>query len=384
MAVILDVVVNHISNYDWHPLKYIDKTVYFKLDEHGNFLSQCCGNLLASDHQPVRDYIIESLKYWMTDYHIDGFRFDQAHLLSTETATFIIDELKKINPNVIIYGEAWNDREAEFSKMGWGSFNAKFRDVLRGDLHNYDEKGFLFGNFRNRETLENLQSLILGTPNTYQSPAHAVNFLEVHDDYCFNDYLRLSSSRNSKDDIIQDPMKHIELDDDLLRKNKLGALVLLTSQGIPIIHQGQDWAHSQIIVETDADDPDVGKMDRNPYNKDNETNWVNWLEKEQNKELADYYSGLIDLRRTHSEFRHATKKDFKFQGLADHALGYVIRDRIAVYINGENSMDIDTDLPLGDWQLMVNQNEVNLNGIRQISGKISIPPTSGMVLQRIN
>ena len=384
MAVILDVVVNHISNYDWHPLKYIDKTVYFKLDKQGDFLSQCCGNLLASDHQPVRDYIIESLKYWMTDYHIDGFRFDQAHLLSAETATFIIDELKKINPNVIIYGEAWNDREAEFSELGWGSFNARFRDVLRGDLHNYDEKGFLFGNFRDSESLKNLQSLILGTPNIYQSSAHAVNFLEVHDDYCFNDYLRLSSGRNSKDDIIQDPMKHIELDDDLLRKNKLGALILLTSQGIPIIHQGQDWAHSQIIAETDAHDPNVGKMDRNPYNKDNETNWVNWLEKEQNKELADYYSGLIDLRRTHTEFRHATKKDFKFQGLADHALGYVIRDRIAVYINGENSTAVETDLPEGKWQLIVNNEEVNLNGIRQVSGKISIPPTSGIVLQRIN
>lgn len=384
MAVILDVVVNHISNYDWHPLKYIDKTVYFKLDEQGDFLSQCCGNLLASDHQPVRDYIIESLKYWMTDYHIDGFRFDQAHLLSVETARFIIDELKKINPNVIIYGEAWDEKEKEFSEMGWGSFNARFRDVLRGDLHNYDEKGFLFGDFRDKETLENLQALILGTPNIYQSPAHAVNFLEVHDDYCFNDYLRLSSSRNSKDDIIDDPMKHIELDDDLLRKNKLGALILLTSQGIPIIHQGQDWAHSQIIAETDAHDPNVGKMDRNPYNKDNETNWVNWLEKEQNKELADYYSGLIDLRRTHTEFRHTTKKDFKFQGLADHALGYVIRNRIAVYINGENSTAVETDLPEGKWQLIVDNEEVNLNGIRQVSGKISIPPTSGMVLQKMN
>lgn len=384
MAVILDVVVNHISNYDWHPLKYIDKTVYFKLDEQGDFLSQCCGNLLASDHQPVRDYIIESLKYWMTDYHIDGFRFDQAHLLSAETATFIIDELKKINPNVIIYGEAWNDREAEFSKMGWGSFNAKFRDVLRGDLHNYDEKGFLFGNFRDSESLENLQSLILGTPNIYQSPAHAVNFLEVHDDYCFNDYLRLSSGKNSKDDIIQDPMRHIELDGNLLRKNKLGALILLTSQGIPIIHQGQDWAHSQIIAETDAHDPNVGKMDRNPYNKDNETNWVNWLEKEINKELADYYSGLIDLRRTHTEFRHATKKDFKFQGLADHALGYVIRDRIAVYINGENSTAVETELPEGKWQLIVNNEEVNLNGMLTVSGEITIPPTSGLILKRVN
>ncbi len=384
MAVILDVVVNHISNYDWHPLKYIDKSVYFKLDEQGNFLSQCCGNLLASDHQPVRDYIIESLKYWMTDYHIDGFRFDQAHLLSAETATFIIDELKKINPNVIIYGEAWNDRETEFSKMGWGSFNAKFRDVLRGDLHNYDEKGFLFGNFRDSESLRNLQSLILGSPNIYQSSAHAVNFLEVHDDYCFNDYLRLSSSRNSKDDIIDDPMRHIELDDDLLRKNKLGAFILLTSQGIPIIHQGQDWAHSQIIAETDANDPNEGKMDRNPYNKDNETNWVNWLEKEQNKELADYYSGLIDLRRTHTEFRHATKKDFKFQGLADHALGYVIRDRIAVYINGENSNAVETDLPEGKWQLIVNNEEVNLNGMLTVSGEITIPPTSGLILKRVN
>lgn len=384
MAVILDVVVNHISNYDWHPLKYIDKSVYFKLDEQDNFLSQCCGNLLASDHQPVRDYIIESLKYWMTDYHIDGFRFDQAHLLSAETARFIINELKKINPNVIIYGEAWNDRETEFSKMGWGSFNAKFRDVLRGDLHNYDEKGFLFGNFRDSESLKNLQSLILGTSDIYQSPAHAVNFLEVHDDYCFNDYLRLSSSRNSKDDVIDHPMKHIELDDDLLKKNKLGALILLTSQGIPIIHQGQDWAHSQIIAETDANDPNVGKMDRNPYNKDNETNWVNWLEKEQNKELADYYSGLIELRRIHSEFRHATKKDFKFQGLADHALGYVIRDRIAVYINGENSNAVETDLPEGKWQLIVNNEEVNLNGMLTVSGEITIPPTSGLILKRVN
>ena len=335
IAVILDVVVNHISNYDWHPLKYIDKTVYFKLDDNGDFIGQCCGNLLATDNQTVRDYIIESLKYWMTEYHIDGFRFDQAHLLSAETATLILDELRQINPNVIIYGEAWNEREKEFSELGWGSFNARFRDVLRGDLHNYNDKGFLFGNFRDGESLENIQSIITATPGIYQTPSHAINFLEVHDDYCFNDYLRLSSGKNSMNDIINDPMKHIELDNNLLNMNKLGALILMTSQGIPIIHQGQDWAHSQIIADTEADDPDVGKMDRNPYNKDNETNWVSWLEKEQNKELVDYYTGLIQLRRSTSEFRHANPKDFKFQGLSETALGYVIRDRIAVYMNGD-------------------------------------------------
>ena len=95
IAVILDIVVNHISNYDWHPLKYIDKSVYFKLDHDGNYLSQCCGNLLNTDHDKVRQYIIESLKHWMTEYHIDGFRFDQAHLLSAETATLIRNDLHK-------------------------------------------------------------------------------------------------------------------------------------------------------------------------------------------------------------------------------------------------------------------------------------------------
>lgn len=388
MAVILDVVVNHISNYDWHPLKYIDKTVYFKLDENENFLSQCCGNLLATDHQPVRDYVIESLKYWMTDYHIDGFRFDQAHLLSPEMATLIKDELTKINPNVIIYGEAWDEREKEFSKLGWGSFNARFRDLLRGDLHNYNDQRFLFGNFRDGESIEDLQSIIMGTisgkKSVYQSPAHAVNYLEVHDDFCFNDYLRLSSGINTKEDIIQDPMKHIELSPKLLKMNKLGALILLTSQGIPIIHQGQEWAHSQIVAETDANDPNVGKMDRNPYNKDNETNWVNWLEKEQNLDLTNYYSDLIKLRRSITELRHANPKDFKFQGLSEMAVGYVIRDRIAVYINGENSNAIETELPEGTWRVIADGEKVNINGIREISGTITLPATSGMVLQRVN
>ena len=324
----------------------------------------------------------------MTDYHIDGFRFDQAHLLSPEMATLIKDELTKINPNVIIYGEAWDEREKEFSKLGWGSFNARFRDLLRGDLHNYNDQGFLFGNFRDGESIEDLQSIIMGTisgkKSVYQSPAHAVNFLEVHDDFCFNDYLRLSSGINTKEDIIQDPMKHIELSPKLLKMNKLGALILLTSQGIPIIHQGQEWAHSQIIAETDANDPNVGKMDRNPYNKDNETNWVNWLEKEQNLDLTNYYSGLIKLRRSITELRHANPKDFKFQGLSEMALGYVIRDRIAVYINGESSNAIETELPEGTWRVIADGEKVNINGIREISGSITLPPTSGMVLQRVN
>ena len=135
-------VINHVSNYDWHPLKFIDRDLYFRLDERGNYVSQCCGNLLDMDNKHVQQYVIESLKYWMLEYHIDGFRFDQAHLLSLETAELISSELRSLNPGVIIYGEAWDNRSKEFSEIEWGSFNAHFRDVIRGDLHDFEKKGF--------------------------------------------------------------------------------------------------------------------------------------------------------------------------------------------------------------------------------------------------
>ena len=107
-------------------------------------------------------------------------------------------------------------------------------------------------------------------------------------------------------------------------------------------------------------------------------------EKEQNKKLVDYYTGLIQFRRTTTELRHADPTDFKFQGLSETALGYVIRDRIAVYMNGDPKKSVSTELPEGQWKLIVNRDEINLNGINEISGTITIPPTSGMVLKRIN
>ena len=388
ISVILDVVINHVSNYDYHPLKYIDKTVYFKLDSVNNYLSQCCGNLLNTDNEKVQQYIIESLKYWMTDYHIDGFRFDQCHLLSSETAILIRNELKSINPNVIIYGEAWNNRETEFSNLGWGSFNAKFRDVLRGDLHNTKIKGFLFGQYRPEESLKDIRSIIMGSSfdinPIYKSPKYSINFLEVHDNYTFSDYIRFSLDIASKDDIIKEPTIILNNKNKILKINKLAAVILFTSQGIPIIHQGQEWAHSQIIAKSNFPDPDIGKIDNNPYNKDNQTNWINWNHKELNKELVNYYKNLIQIRRSIPLFRHATKDDFRFQGLSEHALGFLIKDKIAVYINGNQFSNISTELPQGNWTVLANEKYANINGTEVISKTLVIPPTSAYILIKNN
>jgi pullulanase/glycogen debranching enzyme len=108
IAVILDVVYNHVSQYDYNCFKYLDKFYYFRTDSAGNFLSLSgCGNDFKTERPMARRLIIESIKYWMTEYHIDGFRFDLAAMIDFETAKAIYQEAKKINPNVILIAEAW-------------------------------------------------------------------------------------------------------------------------------------------------------------------------------------------------------------------------------------------------------------------------------------
>ena len=382
ISVILDVVINHVSNYDWHPLKFIDKEVYFKLDKNGDYISQCCGNILDTENKYVRQYIIESLKYWMVEYHIDGFRFDQAHLLSIETAKLISDELKNVNPGVIIYGEAWDNRSREFSEINWGSFNAHFRDVLRGDLHNYNEKGLLFSSYRPNENKKDLKLIISGTSfnegGMYKSPSHSINFLEVHDDYCFSDFLRLSSGENNKNDIILDKLNHISLSPKLMKMNKLGAFILFTSQGVPLIHQGQEWGHSQIIAQSNVVDVNVSKMDSNPYNKDNETNWVNWDELNQNEDLVSFYKRLIKIRKQNTFFRKINYEEVEFFDLNNRfALGYSFDKKMIAFINGDNKNNIEASLPDGIWDLLISTVDYNA---KKFEGIINLEPTSGVLL----
>ena len=387
IAVILDVVINHVSNYDYHPLKYIDKSIYFKLNDDGSYKSQCCGNLLDTENTKVREYIISSLKHWMINYHIDGFRFDQCYLLSSETARLIEKELKAINPNVYLYGEAWNERESEFSKLGWGSFNAYFRDVMRGDLHDTNIKGFLFGNYRPGENIDDIKSVLSGTSagktKTYSTSKHAVNFLEVHDDYCFNDYIRFSLGLNEKSDMINDPINHIKLNDTQLKINKLGAMFLLFSKGVPIIHQGQEWGHSQIIEFTSAEDVNVGKMDRNPYNKDNTTNWVNWNELPVNIELINFYKNLIELRKQFPSLSSINTDNLFFDVIDERVIGYFPDKDLAVFFNGHIDQKIEVILPPGKWKILLDENNFNLDGFKTVDRKILLSKLSGAFLQKL-
>ncbi|RKY90700.1 MAG: pullulanase, partial [Ignavibacteriae bacterium] len=147
IAVIMDVVYNHVSEYEIGNFKQIDKDYYFRLDENGNFNDRSyCGNEFKTERLMVRRLIIESVLYWMEEYHIDGFRFDLAKLIDWETLEEVFDEAKKINPNVIFVCEPWGGGydPAGFSVRGWGSWNDQIRNGIKGE-NPFDGQGWIFG-----------------------------------------------------------------------------------------------------------------------------------------------------------------------------------------------------------------------------------------------
>jgi pullulanase/glycogen debranching enzyme len=390
IAVIMDVVYNHVSQYDYNPLKYIDRDLYFRFDEKGNWSAKSgCGNDCKTESPVMRNLILESLKYWMTKYHVDGFRFDLGQLIDANTRDLIISELRTINPNVIILAEPWGGGydPAGFSDQGWASFNDQFRDGLKGSVFDIKDKGFLFGKLRKGDDQKFLRRLATGSlrehGGQYISSDHSVNYLESHDDLTFGDRLRITGGFNEKHEIINDPISHAKVDGDLLAMNKLGALYLFTSQGIVFMHQGQEWARSKVIANTDAPDEFEGQIDHNSYEKDNETNWLNWNEKGLNSDLVDYYKGLIQLRKKYPSLRKSNPEDFKFFDFGKQiAVGYIVKEKMAIIMNGSKTDNVSTTLPIGNWRMIVDGDSVQLDSHKIMSGEINIAPISGMVLVR--
>ena len=390
IAVIMDVVYNHVSDSDYHPLKYIDKETYFRLDKRGKYIMQSgCGNDCQTEHPAMRKLIIESLKYWMTEYHIDGFRFDLGYLIDEETRKQILTELRAINPKVIILAEPWGagyDPDG-FSDIGWASFNDKIRNGVKGQNPN-NNLGFIFGKWFGENNHKSLQKYAMGSlrefGGQYVDVAHNVNYLESHDDHTFGDFVRIGTKQVGEHHTIANRSENAELTDEQLAINKLGALFLFTSQGITFMHEGQEWARSKVITETRAPDVRIGQIDHNSYNKDNATNWLNWDEKDMNSELVEYYKILIRLRNDNPEFRRSNPDDFEFINVGEQvALAYVLQDKFIIAMNGETQENLEIDLPEGEWEVIVGKSGLDSNKSMIVSKYLSISSTSGIVLKRI-
>ena len=397
IAVLMDVVYNHVSDFDLNPLKYIDKDYYFRLDKKGNFLAKSgCGNDLMTERPMARRLIIESVKYWMTEYHIDGFRFDLAYLLDKETCKEIIREALKINPNVYIIAEPWGDGYAPdyFSRLGWSAWNDKIRNGVKGQ-NPFDNPGFIFGKWERDNNPETIKRYVAGTlvkdGGLFLKPDHAVNYLESHDDYTFGDFIRIGTGAVKEDDRITDLASHVRLTAQQMKINKLGALFLMVSQGAVMIAQGQEFARSKVIAKTDVPDPHQGQIDHNSYNKDNETNWINYEHREINRELYNYYRGLISLRKAHAALRRSDRKNIHFLTCNNEfGLGFWIDKKSSgdendflVLMNADPKKKVKFKIPAGAWSAVVNGEKAGIAILKSgISDSVEIEPTTGWVLIR--
>jgi pullulanase/glycogen debranching enzyme len=395
IAVIMDVVYNHISEYEVGNFKEIDRDYYFRLDAKGKYIAQSgCGNDFKTERPMVRRLILESILYWMKEYHVDGFRFDLGKLIDWETLELIIHEAKKINPNVIFVCEPWGGGydPAGFSVRGWGSWNDQIRNGIKGE-NPFDGHGWIFGKWYGNNNPQRIKSYVNGTLikdkfGLFQKPEHAVNYLESHDGYTLGDFIRLGLGDVKKDQLIGNVNELVKLTPTQLKLNKIAALFLFTSRGITMIHSGQEYARSKIIAnDENVNDKHKGMIDHNSYEKDNETNYINYNHAEINEELFDYYKGLIELRKRFEAFRRSKYKDVSFIKLVNNpfALGYHLKykdEDFFTLLNANPNEVLNFNLPEGEWNLLVDEKTAGIVPLKTIQGTVTINSTSGIVLKK--
>ena len=394
LGVIMDVVFNHLSEYESGNLKEIDHEYYFRLDNKGNYRAESgCGNDLKTERPMTRRLIVESILYWMQEYHIDGFRFDLGKLIDWETIEEIIYQARKINPNVVFVCEPWGGGydPIGFSMRDWGAWNDQIRNGVKGE-NPRDGHGWIFGKWYGNNSVQRIKSYVQGTllrdrHGLFVRKEHSVNYLEAHDGYTFGDFIRIGLREVDENAVIDNPESVVKLTYPQAKLNKLGALFLFTSQGMLMIHSGQEYARSKIIPLNEVEkDKNKGKIDHNSYDKDNAVNYINYGHAELNKGLVEYYKGLAKLRNTYSEFRRAEYEDITFFDIRDNhfALGYQLKSKhntFLVLFNADTQKKEELILPEGAWQIFVDDKKAGVSPLGEISSKIILEPSTGCVLK---
>lgn len=378
ISVVMDVVYNHVHQADNFSINKIVPEYFSRVDEDGKYSNGSgCGNDTASERSMVKKYIVDSVKYWADEYHIDGFRFDLVGLIDTETINEIMKEVHKTHPNVIFYGEGWSmdttltksgytmaTQKNSIKTPGFAYFNDNIRDGLKGSVFN-TETGFVSG----KEGME--QTIIdafLGSSDWCSSPSQSVNYTSCHDNMTLFDRLVASREDASKEDII--------------KMNNLSAAIYLTSEGIPFMQAGEE------ILRTKVDED--GKFVSNSYNVGDNINSIKWdtLEDETYADVFKYYQGLIKFRKAHEGLRLATAKEVSssvktLDGLDVNVVGFTVKEKsqdLIIIFNANNDSK-NIDIPSGDWKVYVNDKVAGTTPVETVKGTtVKVAPISTLIL----
>ena len=373
IRVVMDMVYNHTYNLE-SPLNLTVPGYYYRKDKYGCYSNGSgCGNETASERYMFRKYMIDSVLYWAKEYHIDGFRFDLMGLHDLETMRIIRNELNKVDKSIIMYGEGWtcydtplNINESavknnicKFDDLQIAAFSDDARDSIKGSVFLKESLGFVNGGDNYEESIKyticastkhdeiDLSKVVYSKSFWANEPYQTITYDSAHDNNTLFDKLRMSC----KD----------ENEEELLKMNKLAAAIVLTSQGISFLHEGEEFARVKENLQ--------GEIIENSYNSSDYTNELKWLRKQRYIDLFNYYKGLIKLRKEYKAFRMNSNneiqnnisfmaKDNQFKD--NHIVGYFINiedyndsySKIAVIFNA-NKYNVEVDLDEGKWNVLV-------------------------------
>ncbi len=394
IRVVMDVVYNHTGYTGESLFNQLVPGYYYRQNEEGAFSdASACGNETASERPMVRKFIIESVLYWAREYHIDGFRFDLMGIHDIETMNQVSAALHAVDPTILIYGEGWTagnsplpDTLRALKKYAYrldsvAVFSDNMRDGIKGHVFTHDDPGFASGKPGMDETVK--FGIVASTEHpqvNYDSvhwldpkrpwagePYHTVNYCSCHDNHTLWDRLTLS-----RPDVRED---------ERIKMHKLAGAIVLTSQGIAFLHAGTEMLRTKDGVENSFESPDS-------------INQIDWSRKAEYSEVVSYYQGLIRLRKNHPAFRltstEAVQQHLRFLDTpADNLIAYTLSDHaggdewsdILVALNGSGQYQ-SLDLPEGDWRIVVDGEQVDENGLGEISDAATIPAYTAMVLAR--
>ena len=381
ISVIMDVVYNHVYSAGDFCFNNIVPGYFSRISEGGVYSNgSACGNDTASERAMVKKYIVDSVVYWADEYHIDGFRFDLAGLLDTETINACIEAVHETHPNVIFYGEGWN-MGTDVTKEGYtmatqanstetpafAYFSDFVRDSLRGSNANASQTGFVAGGGGYSSAI---RDTFLGKSTWCKSPSQTVNYASCHDGYALYDRLYLSTRDRSEEDRI--------------KMNNLAAAVVLTSQGVPFFQAGEEMLRSK---------PTADGFDHNSYDSSDEINSIKWetLSEEKYADVADYYAGLVAFRKAHPALRMTTAEEVEahITQLSDLEFN-VVGSHISAGANGEeneiiaifNPRENDTvvTLPEGKWTVYIDAENAGTEALATAEGTVTVAAISACVL----
>lgn len=391
IRVILDVVYNHTFNIKNSNFQLTYPDYFYRKSTDGTYSDGSgCGNETASEHPMMRKYMLESVKYWATEYHIDGFRFDLMGIHDIETMNDIRAELNKINPDILVYGEGWSAGscaypeekravKAHISQMpGIAAFSDEMRDAVRGPFSDDKKGAFLAGIEGSEESLKFGIAGAIAHPGVDMTrvnysktpwatePTQMIGYVSCHDDMCLVDRLRAS-------------IPNIDADE-LMRLDKLAQTVVFTSQGIPFMLAGEEMLRDKKGVH-------------NSYNSPDSINALNWSNLDRYPQLYLYYKRLIQLRRHHPAFCLGTaelvRKHLEFLPTQDCLVGFVLKNHaggdswknIFVFLNGSREAQ-EVAIPKGNYVTIACDGVINEQGLgEEHGGTIMVDGQSALILR---